>query len=89
MFPILLDNATNTLKADDVAAVSALYPASTFSSTTGRIQGRVLFSDGKTPAQGYNVIARLVSDPRSTAISCVSGYLFTAGASNPFAPSGH
>ena len=86
MFPILLDNATNTLKADDVAAVSALYPASTFSSTTGRIQGRVLFSDGKTPAQGYNVIARLASDPRRTAASCVSGYLFTAGASNPFAP---
>ena len=87
MFPILLDNATNTLKADDVAAVSALYPASTFSSTTGRIQGRVLFSDGKTPAQGYNVIARLASDPRSTAVSCVSGYLYTAGVSNPFVPS--
>lgn len=86
MFPVLLDNATNTLKTDDVAAVSALYPASNFSSTTGRIQGRVLFSDGKTPAQGYNVIARLVSDPRSTAASCVSGYLFTADARNPFAP---
>ena len=58
MFPILLDNATNTLKTDDVAAISALYPASNFSSTTGRIQGHVLFSDGITPAQGYNVIAR-------------------------------
>ena len=80
MFPILLDNATNTLKTDDVAAVSALYPASNFSSTTGRIQGHVLFSDGAdTPAQGYNVIARLVSDPRRTAVSCVSGYLFTGG----------
>jgi len=87
MFPVLLDNATNTLKADDVAAVSVLYPASNFSSTTGRIQGRVLFSDGTTPAQGYNVIARLASDPRRTALSCVSGYLFTAGGSNPFAPS--
>jgi hypothetical protein len=86
MFPVLLNNATNTLKTDDVAAVSVLYPASNFSSTTGRIQGRVLFSDSITPAQGYNVIARLVSDPRRTAASCVSGYLFTAAASNLFAP---
>ena len=76
MFPVLLDNATNTLKTDDVAAVSALYPASNFSATTGRIQGKVLFSDGQTPAQGYNVIARLVSDPRVTAVSCVSGLSF-------------
>ena len=86
MFPVLLEDTANTLKTDDVAAVSALYPASDFGATTGRIQGNVLFSDGKTPAQGYNVIARLVSDPRTTAVSCVSGYLFTAGASNPFAP---
>jgi hypothetical protein len=86
MFPVLLDNATNALKTDDVAAVSVLYPASNFSSTTGRIQGNVRFSDGTTPAQGYNVVARLVSDPRTTAVSCVSGYLFTAGARNPFAP---
>jgi hypothetical protein len=86
MFPVLLKNVTNTLKTDDVAAVSALYPASIFSSSTGRIQGNVMFTDGKTPAQGYNVIARLVSDPRTTAVSCVSGYLFTAGATNPFAP---
>ena len=86
MFPILLDNATNTLKTDDLAAVSALYPASNFSSTTGRIQGNVLFSDGKTPAQGYNVIARLVSDPRTTAVSCVSGFLYTAGVRNPLVP---
>jgi hypothetical protein len=86
MFPVLLDGATNVLRADDIAAISAIYPAANFSSTTGRIRGLVLFSDGLTPAQGYNVVARLVSDPRTTALSCVSGYLFTAGASNPFVP---
>jgi hypothetical protein len=86
MFPVLLDNVTNTLKTDDIAAVSALYPAPNFSSSTGRIQGNVVFSDGNTPAQGYNVIARLASNPRTTAVSCVSGFLFTTAVSNPFAP---
>lgn len=86
MFPVLLEGSTNTLKTDDVAALSAIYPAAGFGSTTGRIQGRVLFSDGLTPAQGYNVIARRVGDPGSTAVSCVSGYLFAAAATNPFAP---
>jgi hypothetical protein len=86
MFPVLLDASQATLRTDDRAALSVLYPASNFSSTTGRIQGHVLFSDGQTPAQGYNVIARLVSDPRRTAVSCVSGFLFTAGAGNPLVP---
>lgn len=86
MFPVLLGNTTNVLKTDDVAAVSAIYPAPNFSATTGRIQGNVMFSDGKTPAQGYNVIARLVGDSRITAVSSVSGHLFTAGMRNPFAP---
>jgi hypothetical protein len=86
MFPILLDNADAALKTDDIAAVSALYPASDFGSSTGRIQGRVLFADGQTPAQGYNVIARLQGDPRRKAVSCVSGYLFTAATGNSLVP---
>ncbi len=86
MFPILLEETTAALKTDDRAAVSMLYPASNFGIATGRIQGRVFFSDGKTPAQGYNVIARRVGDPRRTAVSCVSGFLYTAGAGNPFVP---
>jgi len=88
MFPILLEETTATLKTDDKAAVSMLYPASNFGITTGRIQGHVLFSDGKTAAQGYNVIARRVGDPRRTAVSCVSGFLYTAGAGNPLVPDG-
>jgi hypothetical protein len=86
MFPVLLDESQGTLRTDDKASISMLYPAPSFSTTTGRIQGRVFFSDGQTPAQGYNVIARLVGDSRSTAVSCVSGFLFTASAGNPFTP---
>ena len=66
MFPVLLDGAEeamSTLATDDIAAISALYPESTFPTSTGRITGRVLFSDGQTPAQGFNVIARRVGDP--------------------------
>ena len=86
MFPVLLDDALPTPKTDDKASLSILYPSETFSPTTGRIRGRVLFSDGRTQAQGYNVIARKVGDPRTTAASCVSGYLYTAVPGNPFEP---
>jgi len=89
MFPILLDNSTSNLKTDDIAALSSLYPAASFSLTTGHIQGRVLFADGITPAQGYNVIARRVGDPRRTAVSCVSGFLFTAASGNSLVPTGY
>lgn len=88
MFPLLLDLSQATPKTDDVAAISSLYPASTFYSTTGRIQGQVLFADGLTPAQGYNVIARRTENPRSVAVSSVSGFLFTAGAGNSLVPAG-
>ncbi len=86
MFPALLDDAVSTLKPDDIASISALYPTPGFETSTGRIQGRVLFSDGQTPAQGYNVIARLEGDPKRKAYSSVSGFLFTPSAGNVFAP---
>jgi hypothetical protein len=88
MFPILIDASQATPKTDDKAMVSLLYPASSFAPTTGRIQGNVFFADGQTPAQGYNVIARLVGDSRRTAVSCVSGFLYTAGVRNPLISDG-
>jgi hypothetical protein len=89
MFPVLMDLSQATPKTDDIAAISTIYPASNFIATTGRIQGRVFFSDGLTQAQGYNVIARLVGNPRRTAVSCVSGFLYTAGAGNLLVPGGN
>lgn len=86
MFPVLLDEALPDLKTDDKAMLSTLYSGNNFSSTTGHLRGRVLFSGGLTQAQGYNVIARMVGDPRTTAASCVSGYLYTAVPGNPFEP---
>lgn len=91
MFPALISLEMATLSTDDIAAVSELYPAATFTTTTGRIQGQILFSDGVTPAQGFNVIARQVDDPvtdtvdesRRIAVSSVSGFLFTACEGNP------
>jgi len=93
MFPVAVVGERTTLSTDDVAGVSALYPEAVNAppgqvafSTLGRIQGRVVFSDGVTPAQGFNVIARQVDDPstptvnesRKVAASNVSGFLFTA-----------
>ncbi len=88
MFPILIDASQATPKTDDKAMVSVLYPTPGFGPTTGRIQGNIFFADGKTPAQGYNVIARLVGDTRRTAVSCVSGFLYTAGVRNPLVSDG-
>jgi hypothetical protein len=86
MFPVLIDEdggAMSTLAADDVAALSALYPGASLTSSMGRITGHVLFSDGVTPAQGFNVIARRTDNPLVIAVSNVSGYLLTADAGNP------
>jgi hypothetical protein len=84
MFPILVDGAAmSTPATDDIAGVSALYPTASFSTSTATITGNVYFSDGITPAQGFNVIARRATDPRVTAVSNVSGYLFTGDAGNP------
>jgi hypothetical protein len=86
MFPYLVQGQElemATLAVDDIAAISELYPTVDFSTTTGRIQGRIFFSDGATPAQGFNVIARRVDHPGRIAVSNVSGFLFTADAGNP------
>jgi hypothetical protein len=86
MFPFLLQNSTGVLSTDDKAAISALYPSISFSASTGRIQGRVFFADGRTPAQGFNVIARQVGNPRRIAVSSVSGFLYTIWPGNPLSP---
>jgi hypothetical protein len=92
MFPFLLGSAPPqlTLAPDDIAAISELYPDASFQSSTGRIHGRILFSDGATQAQGLNVIARQVDDPatpedesRRIAVSSVSGFKFTVSTGNP------
>jgi hypothetical protein len=100
MFPVLVDGtAMSTPATDDMAGLSELYPETANSppnqvpylATTGRISGQILFSDGVTPAQGFNVIARQVDDPATAqdeskivAVSNISGYLFTADAGNSF-----
>jgi hypothetical protein len=94
MFPILIDAAAmSTLATDDTAGLSELYPETVsnpptqvpYASTTGRITGHILFSDGLTPAQGFNVIARRTDNPSVIAVSMVSGFLFTACEGNPVA----
>jgi hypothetical protein len=73
------------LSPDDKAWISNLYPNDAFLANYGIIKGVIFFSDGRTPVQGVNVIARRVDDPATVedeslriAVSAVSGYLFTA-----------
>jgi hypothetical protein len=79
------------LAADDMAALSRLYPA-TPSAATARIHGSVYFMDHvgtmAQPMQGVNVVARWI-DPSTNqpshryGASSVSGFLFTGNAGNP------
>lgn len=85
---------------DDAAWMSKLYPVASpapsgktsFSTAYGTLSGTVFFSDGVTPAQGVNVIARSTNLPRRNAASALSGYLFTGNPGqtvtcvNPAAP---
>ncbi|MGC1658879.1 MAG: hypothetical protein WA737_02570 [Candidatus Acidiferrales bacterium] len=97
MFPVLqcqarLSIGLPALAPDDMAWISYFYPivapapqGKTATSTAyGYISGHVYFSDGVTPAQGVNVIAREVDDPATpqnesltSAASAVSGAFFT------------
>ncbi len=90
MFPVLGVCPAKTsiglpiLAPDDKAWISKLYPQPTtasgkksFASAYGTLSGTVYFSDGITPAQGVNVIARNVDSPMANAVSTVSGFEFT------------
>lgn len=106
MFPVLgicpakLTTGIPMIGVDDAAWMSKLYPVpslpasgkTSFTSAYGTVSGTVFFSDGVTPAQGVNVIARSTNLPRRNAVSGVSGYLFTGNPGqtetcvNPAAP---
>lgn len=90
MFPFLITAQQGSLSIDDVAWISRLYPASGasgFAATHGTIAGTVYFSDGETPMQFVNVVARQVdtgaNQDRRFAASVVSGFRFRACHSNP------
>ena len=80
------------LAADDVAALSRLYPVATSASSTARVHGSVYFSNhlgsAGQPMQGVNVVAQWI-DPATQlpshkySAASVSGFLFTGDAGNP------
>ena len=59
--------------ADDMSAISDLYPAPGYASSKGSIRGRILETDGKTGITGINVIARNLDNPYVDAVSAMSG----------------
>ena len=75
-------------KMDDVDALARLYPGSP--QTTGRIYGRVYFTDtsgnAAQPMQGVNVVARLIDGTgqpsRQYVATSVSGFSFCGNAGN-------
>lgn len=74
MFPIAVTDLF-VIRRDDESAAALLYPNSTTTMSFGKIEGKLLRSDGISPVLGGNVIARNINDPTLEAISCVSDYL--------------
>ncbi len=75
MFPLLISRHQARLHADDVAALSSIYPDPRFAASTGTIQGRVLMPNGVAGFQGANVVARRISGI-PLAVSAISGDRF-------------
>jgi hypothetical protein len=80
MFPFALNGMGSGPRRDDAVAISTLYPAASFATSTGTITGTILRSDGTTAFQGADVISRNVADPFADAVSNVSGARFSTGA---------
>ena len=69
--------------ADDMAALSSIYPAANYAATTGTLMGRVVAKDGTSQLTGINVIARRVDQGNPLdAMSRISGDL-TQGYQGP------
>lgn len=59
--------------ADDIAAISNLYPTAAYRSGMGSISGVLRLKDGRTPYSGINIIARNVNNPLGDAVSAMTG----------------
>ncbi|HXN65555.1 MAG TPA: hypothetical protein VN862_09490 [Candidatus Acidoferrales bacterium] len=89
MFPEIICQSRSSenlplLAPDDMAWISKLYPNASYAANYGTIRGYIYFPDGVTQLQGLNVIARAMDNPattqdesKRTAVSAVSGFLFT------------
>ncbi len=59
--------------ADDVAAISNLYPTASYRSGRGSITGVLRLKDGRTEYSGINIVARNKSNRLLDAVSAMSG----------------
>jgi Matrixin len=59
--------------ADDIAAISNLYPTASYRTGTGSISGVLRLKDGRTPFSGINIVARNVNNPLGDAVSAMTG----------------
>lgn len=89
MLPLFIDGeAQLSPHLDDKVSLSMLYPSDSFESSFCTLTGTVYASDGSSPIQGVNVIARNPDNPLEEAISFVSGAFYTGSYDDCQAPAG-
>lgn len=58
---------------EDYAAISSIYPASSFTAETGTIKGKVNYAFSKEGVIGLNIVARNIDNPWQDAITAMTG----------------
>ena len=72
-FSVVGQEQSTITHADDVAAISNLYPTPAYLTGRGSITGVLRLKDGRTQFSGINVIARNVKNPLFDAVSAMTG----------------
>ncbi|HET6565543.1 MAG TPA: hypothetical protein VFG52_09045 [Xanthomonadales bacterium] len=67
------DEQASVNTAEDIAAISSVYPAASFASTKGTLTGSVTYPFSSDGVIGVNIVARNIDNPFEDAISVMSG----------------
>ncbi len=72
-FGVVASEQSTITHADDIAAISNLYPTANYRTSRGSISGVLRLKDGRTEYSGINIVARNARNRLVDAVSAMSG----------------